>query len=120
MSYLYVISTVILTVYAQIVIKWQVGNAGDLPVDILGKLWFFARLMLNPWVVSAFLGAFLGSITWMAALTKLELSHAYPFIGLTFVFILILSGVCFQEAITVPKILGICLVVLGIVVGSQG
>lgn len=120
MSYLYVIFTVILTVYAQIVIKWQVTNAGDLPVNILNKLWFLIGLLLNPWVVSAFFGAFLGSLTWMAALTKLELSHAYPFIGLTFVLVLFMSGFLFQESITLPKLIGVGLVVLGIVVGSQG
>jgi len=120
MSYLFIFLTIILTVYAQIVIKWQVTNAGDLPVDILDKLWFLIGLLLNPWVVSAFFGAFLGSLTWMAALTKLELSHAYPFIGLTFVLVLFISGFLFQEPITLSKLIGVGLVVLGIVVGSQG
>ena len=120
MSYLYVLLTVILTVYAQLVIKWQVSNAGNPPLDIFGKLLFIAHLLLNPWVLSAFFCAFLSAITWMAALTKLDLSHAYPFVGLTFVFIVIFSAVFFQEAITVPKIIGLALVVSGIVVGSQG
>ena len=53
-------------------------------------------------------------------MTKLELSHAYPFIGLTFVLVLILSGVFFHEAITLPKVIGIALVVVGIAIGSQG
>ena len=120
MSYLYLTATIVLTVYAQLVIKWQVNTALDLPVDTPDILLFIAGLLLNPWVVSAFFSAFLGAITWMLALTKLELSHAYPFIGLTFVIILILSSVFFNETITNYKIIGICLMVLGIAVGSQG
>ena len=112
-------TTVILTVYAQIVIKWQVNNVGELPIDAFGKLTFLTRLLLNPWVISAFLSVFLGSVTWMAALTKLELSQAYPFVGLTFAIILVLSSFFFQETITMNKIIGISLVVLGIVIGNK-
>ena len=56
----------------------------------------------------------------MAAMTKLQLSHAYPFMSLAFVLVLIFSGVFFQEPITTPKIIGIALVVAGLIVGSQG
>lgn len=120
MSYVFVFSTIVLTVFGQIIIKWQVANAGAFPEDIYGKGLFLLRLLLNPWIISAFFAAFLASVTWMAAMTKLDLSHAYPFMGLTFVLVMALSSVFFHEAMTLPKIVGISLVVLGIIVGSQG
>ena len=120
MSYIYVFFTIILTVYGQLVIKWQVVNAGSFPDDLVAKLLFLMRLFLSPWVLSAFFAAFLASLTWMAAMTKLELSHAYPFVALSFVLVMVLSGVFFDEAITSLKIVGLSLVVLGIIVGSQG
>ncbi len=70
--------------------------------------------------MSGFLAAFLASLAWMAAMTKLDLSHAYPFISLTFVLVIILSNVFFHEVITTPKIIGLGLIVLGTVVGSRG
>jgi uncharacterized membrane protein len=76
--------------------------------------------VLNPWVLSGFLAAFAASLAWMAAMTKLELSHAYPFMSLNFVFVIILSSLLFQETITLPKIVGLGLIILGIVVGSRG
>ena len=120
MSYLYIAFTILLTVYGQVVIKWQVLGAGAFPEATEDKLRFLFALLLNPWVISAFAAALLASVFWMAAMTKLQLSHAYPFMSLAFVLVLIFSGVFFQEPITTPKIIGIALVVAGLIVGSQG
>lgn len=120
MSYLYIALTVVLTVYGQIVIKWQVLGAGALPDASVDKIWFLAKLLVNPWIASALAASLLAAMAWMAAMTKLDLSHAYPFTSLAFVLVMIASAVFFNEAITVPKIAGIVLICLGIVIGSQG
>jgi multidrug transporter EmrE-like cation transporter len=120
MSYLYILCTVLLTVYGQLVIKWQVIKAGAFPEDGLEKVWFLVHLLLNPWVISALLAALLASITWMAAMTKLQLSHAYPFMSLTFILVMLFCGLLFKEPITLLKIVGMVLVVLGLAIGSQG
>jgi len=120
MSYVYVIATVLLTVYAQIAIKWQVLEAGPFPADAGGKIWFLARLLVNPWVASALAAALLAAVSWMAAMTRLELSHAYPFMSLAFVLVMLCSAWFFSEPITPLKVTGIVLVVLGLAIGSQG
>lgn len=120
MSYLYIFLTVLLTVYGQIAIKWQVLKVGSLPEGLAEKISFLLHLLLNPWIASALAAAFLASFCWMAALTKLQLSHAYPFMGLSFVAVLLASGFFFQEPITTFKIVGVALIVLGLVVASQG
>lgn len=120
MSYFYILCTILLTVYGQIAIKWQVLKVGPLPEAGAEKIWFLLHLLLNPWVISAYLAALLASVTWMAAMTKLPLSHAYPFMSLAFVIVMMLSGVLFHEPITMPKIAGLCLVVFGLVIASQG
>jgi multidrug transporter EmrE-like cation transporter len=120
MSYVYVACTILLTVYGQLVIKWQVMGAGAFPDDPAGKLWFLAGLLLNPWIITALAAALLAAFSWMAAMTKLDLSHAYPFTSLSFVLVTFVSAWLFQEPVTVPKIAGIALICAGIVVGSQG
>ncbi len=120
MSYVYIFFTILLTVYGQIVIKWQVRNAGMFPEATADKIWFLLKLLVNPWVASALLAALLASVAWMAAMTRLDLSQGYPFMSLAFVLVLILSGLVFNEPITTLKVVGIILIVLGIVVGSQG
>lgn len=121
MNYLYIALTILLTVYGQIVIKWQAAQAGHLPAGIGEKVVFLLRLVvLNPWVLSGLFAAFLASLTWMAAMTKFPLSHAYPFMSIAFVLVLFLSAFFFHEPLTWPKLLGMTLIVAGIIIGSQG
>lgn len=119
MAYFYILLTILLTVYGQIVIKWQVNSAGAFPEGTIDKILFLLRLLRNPWVISSFLGAFLASLSWMAALTKFPLSFAYPFMSLSFVLVMILSSIYFYETITVTKAVGMGLIVFGIIIGSQ-
>lgn len=119
-GYLYIALTILFTVYGQLVIKWQVAQAGTLPVGGGAKIGFLFELLLNPWIISGFVAAFSASLCWMAAMTRFDLSHAYPFMGLSFVLVLFGSGIFFGESITVLKIAGTGLIVLGIVVASQG
>lgn len=120
MSYFYVACTILLTVYAQIVIKWQVMGAGVLPANPADKLWFLARLFINPWIVSALVALLIAVATWMAAMTKLQLSHAYPFVSLAFVLVVLCSAWLFHEPLSVAKLAGLGLICVGIVIGSQG
>lgn len=120
MGHLFIFLTVALTVYGQIVIKWQVASAGSFPSQVSDKFWFLLKLLLNPWVVSSFFCAFLAALSWMLAVSKFPLSYAYPFTGLSFALVLLSSALLFQEAMTLPKLVGTALVIAGIVIGSRG
>jgi multidrug transporter EmrE-like cation transporter len=119
MGYIYILATVIFTVYGQIVMKWRVGIWGPLPNTIDGKLHYIANLFTDYWVLSCFIGAFIAALSWMAALTKFDVTYAYPFTSLGFVLVLIFGATFFGEAITFTKITGILLIIAGIVVGSR-
>jgi len=120
MAHIYIFLPILLTVYGQLVIKWQVKSAGALPSETIDKIWFILHLLLNPWVISCFATAFLSALVWMAAMTKFSLSYAYPFMSLSFVLVVALSSVFFQDSITAPKAVGITLIVAGIIIGSKG
>jgi multidrug transporter EmrE-like cation transporter len=112
--------TIVFTVYGQLIIKWQVMRAGEFPTEAADSILFLLHLIINPWVISGLMAAFLAALSWMAAMTRLELSYAYPFMSLNFVLVLVLSGMLFQEPITLPKVIGMALIVLGILVGGKG
>ncbi|USX21906.1 EamA family transporter [Oxalobacteraceae bacterium OTU3REALA1] len=120
MNYLYIAITIVLTVFGQIAIKMQVARAGALPADSADKLAFLIRLLLNPWIICAFAAAFLASIAWMGAMTKFELSHAYPFMSLNFVIVLLLSAWLFQEPLSATRLIGVALICAGTIVAAQG
>lgn len=120
LSYVYIALTIVFTVYGQLVLKWQMIGAGALPSGGPDKIVFLLKLLVNPWIVSGFVAAFLASLAWMAAMTKFDISHAYPFMSLNFVLVILAGGLLFHEAITLYKLVGLGLIVMGIVVGSQG
>jgi drug/metabolite transporter (DMT)-like permease len=119
MSYVYVAATVLLTVYGQLVVKWQVGDTARL-ADPSQRTAFLLALLGNPWVLSAFAAAFGAALCWMLAMVKLELGHAYPFISLSFVLVLFLSALFFGEPLSWQKMAGVALIVGGVALGSQG
>jgi drug/metabolite transporter (DMT)-like permease len=58
----------------------------------------------------------LGSVLWVAALSKLPLSRVYPFTVLTFVLVYVASFAILGERITGPVVAGALLVVIGLLV----
>ncbi|HET7628498.1 MAG TPA: EamA family transporter [Bacillales bacterium] len=119
MGYLYIFGTICFTVYGQIILKWRIRTYGSLPQDFGQKLMFLLRLLLDPLILSGFVSAFVASLFWMAAMTKFNISYAYPFMSLSFVLVFLLSVVLFREPVTAYKLIGLGLIVLGIFVTSK-
>lgn len=119
-DYLYIFATIGFTVYGQLILKWRIAKFGSMPSDFFEKFKFLISLLFDPAIFSGFFAAFLASLAWMAAMTKFDLSHAYPFMSLNFVVVLLLSGWLLSEPVTLQKTLGIALIVLGTVVAARG
>lgn len=119
LEHTYILSTVAFTVYSQLIMRWQVGNAGPLPEDALGKAHYIGVLLMNPWVMSGILATFLAGVSWMLAMTKFEISYAFPFVGLTYILIPLAGVLLFNEGMNVSKAIGTGLVLLGILVMAR-
>lgn len=117
--YLYLAATIFFTVYGQLVLKWRMNQISGMPTEFVEKIRFLVFLIFDPWVFSGFFAAFLASLAWMAAISKLELSHAYPFMSLNFVIVLILSGWILHEPITFQKSLGVAFIVIGTIIVAR-
>ena len=119
-DYSYIAATVAFTVYGQLILKWRIREFGPLPPGVLQKLGFLLFALCDPLILSGIFAAFLASLAWMAAMTKFELSHAYPFMSLNFVIVLVLSVWLLGEPLALAKIVGVGLIVLGTVVIARG
>lgn len=119
MGYLYIFLTIILTVYGQIILKWRLNQLDAMPEMFLSKLIFLVKSLFDPYIFSSFFSAFLASLAWMAALKEFELSKAYPFMSLSFVGVLIISFWLFKETLSVQKILGSILIIVGVILVSR-
>lgn len=118
MAYLFILLTILLTVYGQLMLKWQVSLYPQVLATpfSLGAL---ATLLLKPWVISAFAAAFGASLCWMAAISRMPLSKAYPFTALSFPLIAVLAAWLFRESFDWHKLAGTALIIAGVVVLSR-
>ena len=120
MGYLLVMLTVVLTVYGQFVIKWQVLAAGDIPDGGAAKAQFVGQLLMNPWILSGLGAAFAASVCWMLAMTKLPLSQAYPYTAASFILIVIGGAWLFSEPLSIIRVAGVLLIGVGVIVAGLG
>ena len=117
MGYLYIFGCIAFTVYGQLVIKWRMASKGELPETMVDKVTFLLQALFGDiFMLSGFAAAFIAALFWMAAMSKFELSFAYPFMSLAFVLVLALSVMLLGESLTVGKVCGVLLICAGIVV----
>jgi len=114
-SHAYLLLYIAFTVSSQLIMRWRVGIAG-VNAPIQSSSAFIASLLLTPWVWMAFLATFLAGVAWMLALTRFELTYAFPFTGVSFVLILLAGAFMFGEHVSIARIAGTLLVVLGLIV----
>lgn len=119
-DHVYILSTIVFTVYSQLVMRWQVVAAGSLPSDSFGKVGFVISLIANPWVLSGIFATFLAGVSWMLAMTRFEISYAYPFVSLNYILVLLAGFFLFNETLGAAKLIGSALVIVGIIVIAKG
>jgi len=112
--------TILLTSYGQLMIKWQATLFQPATTGLMSRLPGVLQLLLQPWVISAFVAAFGASLCWMLAVSRLELSKAYPFMALNFLIVCIVAVPLFGETLTTAKVVGLTTVVVGLLILSQG
>lgn len=112
----YIALTLLFTVYGQLILKWQMSLVGAMPEGLPDKFIFLLQQLFRPWILSGFAAAFLASLAWMAAMTRLDLNYAYPFMSLAFVIVLAFAIVFLGEPLSAQRVAGTGLVVAGLIV----
>jgi drug/metabolite transporter (DMT)-like permease len=95
------------------------NSMGELPAAFTDKFIFLVKAIFDPYIFSSFFAAFIASLTWMAALSKFDLSFAYPFMSMAFIVVLVASYFLLHEPINLYKIVGMLLIVAGLVIASR-
>jgi multidrug transporter EmrE-like cation transporter len=111
----YVLLSVLFNVGGQLVLKAAMRNLGEYGVSFGHQfLKKTLHVLLYPLTVAGLLLYGISAIFWLAALSKMELSKAYPMISLGYIAIFFLSAVLFGESLSMVRFLGILLVGLGL------
>jgi multidrug transporter EmrE-like cation transporter len=71
--------------------------------------------LLNEHVLLGFLSFGAGAVLWLGVLAREEVSYAYPLSGLGYVIVLLGSYLLFHEHLSLSRIFGILLLLLGMI-----
>ncbi|MDH3675516.1 MAG: EamA family transporter [Anaerolineae bacterium] len=72
------------------------------------------KLFQTPWVFVGFALYGLSAVLWLDVLSKLDFSLAFPMVGLTYIFTLLIGRFFFGETVGWERMLGVGLIIFGI------
>jgi multidrug transporter EmrE-like cation transporter len=115
-SLLLILVSVTLSAVAQVAFKFGVSSGtGQLSRSLLGPL----TALLTPGVLIGLALYLIGTVLWLTALGRVELSQAYPFVGIGFALTTLAGWWLFGDALSAQRVTGIVVVVLGIMLVAK-
>lgn len=102
---------VILNALAQLSIKKGTLNG----IDIVTFKGLYHTIIANPFIILGLSFYVLSVGSWIYVLSKAQVSVAYPLLSLGYVFNLIVAYYFFNEPITLYKVIGLTLILVGVI-----
>ena len=115
----YILISVLGGAAGQVLLKKGMGSMGPLTLSLnqLGSiLW---RMATNPYVVFGLGVYMLSTIFWLTALSRVNLSYAYPFASLSYIVMLVVSWQLFKEDISFLRLMGSLVIGIGVFLISR-
>ena len=119
-NHFYLLLAISFGVASQLIVKWKMTEFSFNDYTTMYDKFIFAfGMLLNPFIVLSLVLTLLAGVTWMIAMTKFDISYAYPFTTLGFVFVFIFSVILFGEPVNWHKITGLIFIILGLIISSR-
>ncbi len=120
-SILLILFSISIAVAGQILLKIGINRIGIVDFSGLEALkQLFFGVIKSPLVISGLFLYVISAAIWLVVLSAVDLSFAYPFIGLTYVMVLILSRFILKEDVNPIRWAGALIITIGVVVISRG
>ena len=110
----YVFASVFLNVLGQLCVKKGALLKGPLDFHPNRLLWMIYTIFSSPYIIVGFLLYLISALFWIIALSRIDLSYAYPVLSLGYILIMFLSHWLFQEHLSALRIVGTLSVVIGL------
>lgn len=110
-----ILSSVAMSAAAQMLLKLGVGTVASART-LSDTIWGYAS---SPLIIAGFALYGLGACVWLFVLARLPLSVAYPFVGLGFVFTMLLGYFLLNEQVSFIRIVGTLMIAIGCVLVAR-
>ncbi len=120
-SVLLILLSISIAVGGQLLLKIGINRIGISDFGSFSALGgLFAGIAKSPLVIFGLLLYVISAAIWMIVLSTVDLSFAYPFIGLSYVLVLVLSKFILKEDVNPLRWIGALIITAGVVVLSRG
>ena len=111
---LYILISVLGSAGGQVLLKKGMNNTGPVTLSLSQLPSVLWRMATNPYVAVGLTIYLIGTVFWLAALSRVDLSYAYPFASLSYVIMLVASWQMFDEKISLGRLFGTFVIGLGV------
>lgn len=115
----YILISVVAGGAGQILLKHGMTRMGEITLVANQMPLILWRLATNPFVVGGLALYAGGTIFWLAALSRVDLSFAYPFASLSYIIMLLASWQLFNESISLMRLAGTLVIGIGVFLISR-
>lgn len=115
----YILISVLAGAIGQILLKNGMNKMGAVTLSLGDVGGILLRLASNPYVVGGLFLYACGTVFWLAALSRVDLSFAYPFASLSYVVMLVAAWQLFDEGISLLRVVGTLVIATGVFIISR-
>lgn len=115
-AFFLILTGVLLNAVAQLALKASVNDMGAISVTMNTAVPVFTRLVGEPWLWVGLFCYGISVVVWILALSRVDVSIAYPMLSIGYIVNAIAAWQLFGEALTSQRMMGIGIIVLGVIV----
>ena len=109
-----ILFSIAIAMAGQVSLKFGMNDIGR-----LGLTQLLTKMATSPIILMGLALYAVSAVLWMIVLSRVDLSYAYPFLGLTFVGMLFLTKFIFHEDINLWRWAGTTLILIGVIVSAK-
>lgn len=116
-----VLAYIVFNSVGALIIKYKINEMGTIQLSSFRfVIKYFFELIKSPLIICGIFSIFISAFVWMVALSRLQISIAYPVaVGLNFIVVVTVALIFFKEHLSVEKIIGIVLIFISVFLISR-
>jgi len=115
----YIMISVLGGAVGQLMLKKGMSSTGPLTLSLNQFGSILGRMATNPYVVAGLSIYALSTLFWLLALSRVDLSFAYPFASLSYLVMLFAAWQLFKEDISILRLAGTLVICIGVIIISR-
>lgn len=116
---IFILLSIVLSVSAQLFLKTGMNQLNEHTNLSIFSWDYLIQITSNNYLILGLLAYVLSMLFWLIVLSKIEVSKAYPFVGLGFIGTMLAAHIILGESITTVKVMGTLFIVGGVIMVSN-